>query len=241
MYTFESRIRYSETDSDGKLTMASLINYFQDCSTFQSEDLGLGVECLKEEHLVWVLSSWQIVVERFPRLCERVTVGTLPYDMKGFLGYRNFAMLDEAGNDIAKANSLWSLLDTDTGRPRVVPRNMLEGYRLEEKLEMAYAPRKIVIPPGGEAREPLTVKKHHLDTNHHVNNQQFIQMAMEYLPEAFPVKQVRAEYKKQAFLDDVLIPSVAEEDGRIVVSLGDRAGKPCTIVEFASEPWQALS
>ena len=43
MYTFDSRIRYSETDSEGKLTMASIINYFQDCSTFQSEDLGLGV------------------------------------------------------------------------------------------------------------------------------------------------------------------------------------------------------
>ena len=42
MYTFDSRIRYSETDSEGKLTMASIINYFQDCSTFQSEDLGLG-------------------------------------------------------------------------------------------------------------------------------------------------------------------------------------------------------
>ncbi len=238
MYTFESRIRYSETDSDGKLTMASLINYLQDCSTFQSEDLGLGVEYLKEQHLVWVLSSWQIVVERFPRLCERVTVGTLPYDLKGFLGYRNFAMLDEAGSYIAKANSLWSLLDTDTGKPRAVPQNMMEAYRLEEKLEMAYAPRKIVIPEKGEVREPLVVKKHHLDTNHHVNNQQFIQMAMEYLPDAFPVKQVRAEYKKQVFLNDVLIPAVAEEDGRIVVSLGDEAGKPCTIVEFASEPWR---
>ena len=43
MYTFESRIRYSETGSEGRLTMASLINYFQDCSTFHSEDLGLGV------------------------------------------------------------------------------------------------------------------------------------------------------------------------------------------------------
>ena len=64
MYTFEGRIRYSETDSEGKLTMASLINYFQDCSTFHSEELGLGVEYLKAEHLVWVLSAWQIVVER---------------------------------------------------------------------------------------------------------------------------------------------------------------------------------
>lgn len=235
MYTFESRIRYSETDSEGKLTLDSLINYFQDCSTFQSEDLGLGVKCLKEMHLVWVLSSWQIVVERYPALCERVTIGTLPYDMRGFLGSRNFVMLDEAGNYIAKANSLWSLLDTDTGKPQAVPQNMLDGYRLEERLKMEYAPRKIAIPSGGETRAPLTVKQHHLDTNHHVNNQQFIRMAMAYLPELFHVRQVRAEYKKQAFLDDVLLPSVVEEGERIVVALGDEAGKLYTVIEFSGE------
>ena len=74
MYTFESRIRYSETDSEGKLTIASLINYFQDCSTFQAEELGLGLDYLKERHMVWVLSSWQIVAERYPKLCEKVTI-----------------------------------------------------------------------------------------------------------------------------------------------------------------------
>ena len=92
MYTFDSRIRYSEVDSEGRLTMSSLINYFQDCSTFHSEDLGLGVEYLKGQHLVWVLCYWQITVNRYPGLGERVTIGTFPYDMKGFLGYRNFAM-----------------------------------------------------------------------------------------------------------------------------------------------------
>lgn len=232
MYTFDSRIRYSEIDSEGKLTMASLINYFQDCSTFQSEDLGLGLAYMKREHLVWVLSSWQIVVDRYPGICEKVRVGTLPYEMKGFLGYRNFVMMDGEGKYIARANSLWSLLDTDTGRPRAVVEDMLRGYLLEEKLEMDYAPRRIAVPSGGEAREPLVVKKHHLDTNRHVNNQQFIGMAMEYLPEVFTVGQVRAEYKKQAFLDDVLTPVVSEEDDKIVVILEDEAGKPYTIVEF---------
>ncbi len=237
MYTFESRIRYSETDSEGKLTMASLINYFQDCSTFQSEELGLGLGYMKREHLVWVLSSWQIVVERYPDIGERVTIGTLQYEMKGFLGYRNFVMKDGDGGYLARANSLWSLLDTDTGRPRAVVEDMLQGYRLEERIDMDYAPRRIAVPPGGEAEEPLTVKKHHLDTNHHVNNQQFIGMAMEYLPEGFEVGQVRAEYKKQAFLDDVLTPVVSKKDDNIVVVLRDEAGKPYTIVEFMGKTW----
>ena len=233
MYTFESRIRYSETDSEGKLTMASLINYFQDCSTFQSEDLGLGLDYLKERHMVWVLSSWQIVAERYPKLCEKVTIGTLPYEMKGFLGSRNFAMIDAGGEYIAKANSLWSLLDTETGKPTAVPGEMKEGYHLEEKLDMEYMPRKIAVPANTVRRETVAVKKHHLDTNYHVNNQQFVNIAMEVLPENFAVRQIRAEYKKQAFLDDLLFPFVAEEEKRFVVALRDQAGKPYVVVEFS--------
>lgn len=232
MYTFESRIRYSETDSRGKLTMASLINYFQDSSTFQSEDLGLGVEYMRERHLVWVLSAWQIVVCRYPGLGERVTIGTQPYDMRGFLGYRNFAMLDERGCYAAKANSLWSLLNVDTGKPVAVPEEMLRGYRLGEKLDMEYASRKISFSGSGEPGEAVTVRKHHLDTNHHVNNQQFISMAMDCLPEDFEVGQVRAEYKKQAFLDDVLVPRTAAEGDRILISLEDGQGKPYAVTEF---------
>ena len=232
MYAFDSRIRYSETDSEGKLTLASLINYFQDCSTFHSEDVGLGIAYLRENSQVWVLSSWQIDVERYPDLGENVTVGTQPYDMKGFLGYRNFWMLDKKGSYLAKANTLWSLLDTRTGKPSNIPEGMAEGYGIGGKLDMEYAPRKISIPQGGSEQDAITVRKYHLDTNHHVNNQQFVNMAMAYLPDGFFVRRLRAEYKRQAFLDDVLVPYVAEEGGKVVVSLADPAGAPYVVVEF---------
>ena len=62
MYTFDARIRYSEGDCENRLTMNSLLNYFQDCSTFQAEDLGLGVRYMLDRGLVWALSSWQIDV-----------------------------------------------------------------------------------------------------------------------------------------------------------------------------------
>lgn len=233
MYTFDSRIRYSETDSGGKLTMASLINYFQDSSTFHSEDLGLGLGYLKKRHLVWVLCSWQIVVDRYPRLGEHVTIGTQPYDMKGFLGYRNFAMTGEDGMFVAMANSIWSLLDTETGRPGMIPEEMVNGYGLGEKLPMDYAPRKVIVRQGGVLKEPVVVKKHHLDTNHHVNNQQFISIAMDFLPEDFRIGQMRAEYKKQAYLDDILEPYVAEQDDTVYVALRDETGAAYVSVEFS--------
>lgn len=233
MYTFESRVRYSEADSAGKLTMAALINYFQDCSTFHSEDVGLGMEYLRERKQVWVLSSWQIVVDRYPLIGEHITIGTQPYDMKAFLGYRNFRMADEDGRDVAKANSIWSLLDTETFRPCNVPEEMVRGYGIGEKLPMEYAPRKITVPQGGVTQEPIVVKKHHIDTNHHVNNQQFVDMAMDFLPEGFIVGQLRAEYKKQAFLNDVLTPYVAASGKLVTVSLTDGDGRPYVVVEFS--------
>lgn len=43
MYELNSRVRYSETDIDAKLSLTGIMNYMQDCSTMQSEDAGVGI------------------------------------------------------------------------------------------------------------------------------------------------------------------------------------------------------
>ena len=233
MYTFQTRIRYSETDETGHLKLEALLNYFQDCSTFQSEDIGLGLDYSREHHVVWVMSSWQIVVKRYPSMGETVTVGTLPYAFKGFVGYRNFVMRDSQGRELAVANTIWSLLDTQTDKPVKANEDMMAGYVLEPKLEMDYAPRKISIPAGSVQGEPVQIKKVHLDTNHHVNNGQFVKIAIDSLDEVFPVAQLRAEYKKQVMLGDVLTPHISvTEEGKHVVVLFNAQGVVCCIVEL---------
>ena len=232
MYSFESRIRYSEVGKDSKLTLEELLDYFQDCSTFHSEDIGVGTAYLSDNDMVWVLSSWQIIVDRYPELGEKVTIGTFPYDFKGFLGYRNFVMLDEAGNRIAYANSIWTLLSIEKQVPVRPTPLMVEKYVLEEKLQMDYAPRKIAVPEQTEEQEAIIVKKHHLDTNNHVNNGQYVRMAMDFLPDGFKVSQMRAEYKKQALLEDVLIPRTSETENCYTVSLNDKENNVFAVVEF---------
>ena len=158
----------------------------------------MGLSFLKEKQRAWVLSSWQIVVERYPDLCEEITISTWPYYFQSFCGYRNFVMKDQKGQMLAYANTLWSFLDTDTGRPVRVPEDIERVYVLEEKLDMNYASRKVPMPKNGEQKKPFPVQKHHLDTNLHVNNGQYVRIAMDYLPEGYPIGQLRAEYKKQA-------------------------------------------
>ena len=72
MYELNSRVRYSETDIDAKLSLTGIMNYMQDCSTMQSEDAGVGIGYLGREKKAWLLSSWQIVIGRRPVLGERI-------------------------------------------------------------------------------------------------------------------------------------------------------------------------
>ena len=92
MYEFDSRVRYSETDAQGRMTWLALMDYFQDCSVFHSEAVNLGVEVWTDAQKAWILSSWQICLNRMPRLGEQITTQTWAYGMKGFYGYRNFSM-----------------------------------------------------------------------------------------------------------------------------------------------------
>lgn len=231
MYIFNSRIRYSEIDHHGTITLPGIINYFQDASTFQSEDIGLGTEVLKERKKAWILAYWQVIVERYPKLGEQITVGTFATGFKGLFGDRNFVMKDESGQQVACASSLWVFMDMEKGRPTRPGAEDTEPYGVEAPLDMPYEGRKIVIPERMEEREAFPVRKYHIDTNEHVNNCQYVQMAMEMLPKDMRVHQLRVDYKKSAVQGDIIRPKVAEEPERTVISLCDEAGKEYAVLE----------
>lgn len=232
MYSFMSRIRYSECDNEKTLSVPALINYFQDCSTQQSEDIGMGFSYTEPRKCVWVLAAWQVIIHRMPRLGETVEVGTLPYDFKGFLGLRNFFMKSADGELLAIANSQWTLISTETMKPMKPTEKMLECYAPEPKLEMDYAGRKVAVPEDVERQEPFQVLRTHLDSNNHVNNAQFISMASAYLPADKKIYQFRAEYKVQAHLGDVIVPMVSVNESQACVSLQNEEGMIYCNVEF---------
>ena len=235
IHEFHSRVRYSECGEDGRLTLNSVVNYFQDVSSFQGEAGGIGIDFLKKNHLAWLLNSWQILTYTWPKLGEEITAQTWAYDFQSFYGMRNFALRDAQGNACAIANSVWVLLDTESQRPVKVLDRMRKIYGLSPKLEMEYAPRKVPEPKGGEKMPAFCVEQHHLDTNHHVNNAQFIEMARTYLPPDFAIRETRIEYRRQAHLHDRIEPVVSRESEHVyTVALHAEDGNSFATARFAS-------
>jgi acyl-ACP thioesterase len=232
MYQFESRIRYSEVDENADLTWSALLNYFQDCSVFHSEAIHMSVTFLKEHHLAWVLSSWQVRLLQMPHLGDSVKIQTWAYDMKAFYGYRNFSLNREDGSRLAYADSVWVLMDTQKGRPVKVLEEMVQGYGLEPAIPMEQTGRKLIIPQERESQPSLEVPEYFIDSNHHMNNEKYVMIAHEFLPRDFQIGELRVEYKKEAKLGDVIYPSVHREADRVTVLLADESGKPYAVVDF---------
>jgi acyl-ACP thioesterase len=232
MYEYESRVRLSEVDQNRRMTMQAILNYFQDCSTFHSEDLGVGVEYLEEKKRMWVLASWKIVVNRYPLLGERIRVGTWPYEFERMTGRRNFRILDSKGEMAAYADSRWVYMNTERMRPMQVEPEVSGAYEIEPPLLMEEESKAIILPETMEGKDSFPVQEGHLDVNHHVNNGQYVRMAAAYLPDDFQIHQMRADYKKSAVWNNIIYPKVGIGEDRCTVLLGDEAGKPYAVIEF---------
>ena len=103
---------------------------------------------------------------------------------------------------------------------------------------MEYLPRKIALPGNLKECEEIAVRPDMIDTNNHVNNGQYINIAMALMAqdgeyaERKPLKRVLAEYKKSAVMGDVFQPYTGMVEDKYYVCLKDGAGNINAIVVF---------
>ena len=190
MYTFKSTVRFSETGKDSKLTIPHLISYFQDCSTLHGNEAGLDRKKLIKMERAWFLSSWQIVINKRPGIDEKIEVETRAYEIRGFYGLRNFIMYNEAKEVCAYANSIWFYVDTKKGRPVKYEQKDGTGFEIDEEFPMEKADRKIIIPENADKTikgDRLKVRESHLDSNYHMNNREYVRIALDFMPDSFDI------------------------------------------------------
>ena len=219
MYAFESKVRYSEVGEDTRMTLYSVLNYFQDCSVFHSESVGRGTAVQEKLGRAWVLTGWQIEFRRAADLGESIRISTWPHGFRGFV--------------LACADSSWAYIDVKTGHPVKASEEERAVYPVEEKLDMKPLGRRIRIPEERQEMGGFTVRQYHLDSNHHVNNAQYIRLSQEYIPADFQVQRLRAEYKRQAVLGDRIFPLVSKTEDSYVVALCNEEKEPYAVVEFS--------
>ena len=237
MYSLNYKVTTSTCDSEGRLKLYSALQMMQDCSEMWIDSEPCVKRYFEEQNMTQLLASRQVEIIRVPEYKEQLTVTTSVFGMKPMFGFRNTFIYDADGQPCYRTWSMGAFVDKSAGKLKRVDDATIASMKLEPKLEMNYKDRRIILPKDesvGEKCDPVRVQRADIDYNRHVNNANYIRMAMELLPEDFVIKDLRVEYRVAAKLGDVLIPTVFEiENGYIIeLAIGSEAS---AIVEFTSK------
>lgn len=199
LFEQEYRIHYYEIDYKKRALITSLMNYFDDVATCQSEKLRVGIDYLRERNLAWMLYKWDIDIYKYPVFGERVIVRTAPHSFYKFYAYRWFEILSQKGEKLVSANSQWLFVNTAKKRPMKIPEEMYEIYKVgaDNSLEI----EDIAPPSSVDTEKIFNVRYSDIDTNRHVNNVKYAAWAIETVPLDivlnYTLANLKVTYKKE--------------------------------------------
>ena len=232
MYSLKYKVTTSTCDSEGRLKLYSALQMMQDCSEMWIDSEPGVKQYFTEQDMAQLLATRQVEIIRVPEYKEELTVTSTVYDVKPMFGFRNTFIYDAEGKPCYKTWSMGAFVDKSTGKLKRIDDNTIATMALEPQLEMNYKDRRIKLPKeGGETREPIKVLRADIDYNKHVNNANYVRMAMELLPKDIEVRGLRVEYRVAAKLGDTLVPTIYQAGGTFTVSLSV-GNEVSAIIEF---------
>lgn len=257
MYSYKTRVRYSELDEAGKLSILGLFNYLQDTAIFHCEEVGRSVSALAHDGRAWYVLGWEIDIYQLPCLGDEIVLETWVPNIKGRVSQRRLRLSDRHGKTLVDVNSSWVLFDVASGKAIRIPEEEIDYYRAELTNDATKAQRisRIGFTTPYKAT-PITISEHYLDTNHHVNNARYIELALAATEEiaaqtdseastnaaeltelthSLEGARLLVEYRKMALLGDIIYPEVHPYQGSACIRLNDENGDAYAIVQLLTQ------
>lgn len=189
------------------------------------------------ENQTWVIISWMIDFEKYPRSGDRLTVSTQTPGYRSFLAARHFSL--SKGEEIyARGKCLFSVIDKEDRKfSSTFDRLYPEGMVLDSGTIRNYRPRFTNFKP--EHRKVFEIRNEDVDGNQHVNNSVYFKWIEEVLPfevyKSSNYKRVMVQYTQEVVpwgditlawsqIDDtyqgLILGAGGEEKAKICLELG---------------------
>lgn len=178
----EYEVHYHNVDAKLQCKIESIVNYFTDVGTKQSEELGVGIEYLTERNLAWVFCKYDIHINRYPKYGEKIKVATNALGFKKFYASRLYEIFDEYGEKIVEAIGIFLLIDINKRRAIRIPLEQYEFYGIDEKAECDISISKLEKLNEKMYSKEFKVRYSDIDSNKHVNNAKYVEWALEAIP-----------------------------------------------------------
>lgn len=177
----EYEVHYYEVNYRLECKIATIINYFCDLGTKQSEELGVGIEYLTKRNLAWVFYKYDIKFKRYPKYGEKIKVVTIPAAFRKFYASRLYEIYDSEGEKIVEAEGIFLLIDINKRKAVRIPEDQYSVYGVNTD-ENNITINKIEKLREEMFSETFKVRYSDIDSNKHVNNVKYVEWAIESVP-----------------------------------------------------------
>lgn len=235
-------LKYTPTledlDGKGQYELYSLFKMLENAGSQHSDKANDNVIQSTNNGRAWVLTDWYAEFESYPKEKDDIKVITWSEKLsQTFIVGRDYELYSN-GKIFGKATSRWVILDINSGRPLRIDDSLISQYEPEDKLVFAETklPR-IAMPEAYSIEKEIQLRRTDIDYNGHVHNLNYINYAMEVLPEEVynkrDFKHIHITYKMAIFPGEKIIAKYAFADGKHLVNIFNDKGELKTQIEFA--------
>jgi acyl-ACP thioesterase len=222
-YEKKYQVNYYNVDNSFRLSLTSLLRFFEDLAITHSDASGLGFDFYNKNKVLWFLTRWLVKIESLPKLGDEITIVTSPSAFNNFYANREFEVYDSSLKLIITANTLWVFLDAATRKPKRVPEEVYHGYGLSDDGKK-YFTKLEEIKPVDEAYSKVFFKilRRDLDYNNHLNNSHYVTYGLETIPteiqDKLQLTDVVVNYLQEAYINESIAVSLKTDQTEESVS-----------------------
>ena len=218
IWTESFRIHAYVVDKNREATIPTLCNLFQEVANNHAFNRQYDYFSMQERGMIWVLNRLNIKVLRYPKWQETLRVSTWVSLFVPF-PHRHLEIVDEQGEIVCCAYSLWFSLDSETHRPK---RILDFDAPLSDKKTSCEFPQKVVYTEGVSLVSERRVVCSDLDMLGHVNNVKYTEWMLDVLPEIVgdgKPNSLEINYLGEAFINDTILFFMKKEARKIHFAL----------------------
>lgn len=205
------RVRSYEAGANRCASILSISNYLQEAAGNHAFVLGVAIDQLMMQNLSWVLSRLRVHMDVYPKWRDEVRITTWPCGVERLFAYRDFEIHGADGRRLGEATSAWLLLNVQKRRPARMIESVHDFAVLDRPRSFEDGLGERLAPlPHAEIERAFRVRLSDLDVNHHVNNVNYIEWAVETVPtEAGELIDLQVEFLAESLSGDEIISRCA--------------------------------
>ena len=209
-YRMKTEVDVHDVDYNGVAKTSSIMKYIQTAAQCQLTESGMSYDNLKANNRAFILSRVKLEVLKPLRAYTPLTAITYPCESRGYSFLRCYE-LESDGEIVARAVSVWALIDTES-RSLVRVNDFNLGLPTPPPNELVLRTTKLpstLIDIGGYG-----VHYGDVDQNRHMNNTKYPDMYSNFLLlQNKMIRSITINYSNEAQIGEKLRVQRAEENG----------------------------